>query len=58
MTTTHGTCARFAFAAHPERLYILEGGQVAYQGGPGPMDYHPDEVEDWLRQRFNQDSKL
>lgn len=37
--------ARFAFAAVPERLYILEDGEVKYQGGRGPFDYHPEQVE-------------
>jgi len=43
---------RFAFAALPERLYILEDGVVQYQGGRGPFDYHPEEVESWLEERF------
>ena len=51
---------RFAFAALPERLYILEDGVVQYQGGRGPFDYHPEEVESWLEERFagEQASKL
>lgn len=49
--------ARFAFAALPERLYVLEAGAVQYQGGQGPFGYKPQEVEAWLRARFP-DAKL
>lgn len=42
-----------AYAGWPERLYIIDGeGRVAYKGGMGPMSFEPDEVEDWLRERF------
>lgn len=35
-----------AFAAWPERIYILEpGGRVAYKGGMGPFGFHPEEAE-------------
>ena len=35
-----------AYAAMPERLYLIErGGRVAYQGGMGPMFFRPDEWE-------------
>jgi hypothetical protein len=47
--------ARFAFAALPERLYVLEDGAVQYKGGKGPFDYHPEEVEAWLLERFDSD---
>ena len=50
--------ARLAFAAVPERLYILEAGEVKYQGGQGPFGYHPEEVESWLQQRFHAAAKL
>ena len=29
--------ARLAFEAVPERLYVVEGGKVVYQGGEGPV---------------------
>ena len=44
--------ARHAFAALPERLYIAEDGEVQYQGGQGPFEYDPQEIEDWLCKRF------
>ena len=34
-----------AFAAWPERIYLLGAdGRIAYRGGPGPYDFHPDEA--------------
>lgn len=27
------------YDALPERLYIIENGKIAYQGGPGPFEY-------------------
>lgn len=36
------------YAAFPERLYILQNGKVALQGGMGPMDYSVEEVHTWL----------
>jgi hypothetical protein len=34
-----------AFAAWPERIYILgAGGRVLYKGGMGPFGFHPDEA--------------
>jgi len=39
-----------AYAGWPERLFIIvPDGTLAYEGGQGPMDFDPDEVEDWLR---------
>lgn len=41
---------RLAFAAYPERLYVLAGdGTVVYQGGPGPFNYNMDELATWLK---------
>lgn len=40
------------YAAWPERLYIIDGGKVAYVGGKGPFDYKPPEVAAWLEERF------
>ena len=38
--------AERAFAAWPERLYVLApGGRVAYKGEMGPFGFHPDEAE-------------
>lgn len=50
--------ANDAYAAWPERLYIVdEGGQVVYKGSMGPFDFHPEEVEAWLAQRFPEEAK-
>ena len=35
-----------AFAAWPERIYILDaGGRVLYKGGMGPFGFQPEEAE-------------
>jgi hypothetical protein len=42
--------AETAFAAWPERLYILAvGGRVIYKGGMGPFEFDPEEAEKALR---------
>ena len=34
-----------AFSAWPERIYIVgTDGRIAYQGGHGPYDFHPEEA--------------
>ncbi len=41
------------YAAWPERVYIIgEDGKIAYKGGIGPGDYHPEQAEAWLKRRF------
>ena len=41
--------ANDAYAAWPERLYIIdEGGHISYKGGNGPFKYDPKEVRAWL----------
>jgi len=40
--------ANIAFAALPERLYVVQDGQIIYQGGLGPFDYKISEVEAFL----------
>ncbi len=36
--------------AWPERLYLINAdGTVAYAGGPGPFEFHPDELETAIR---------
>jgi len=40
--------ANIAYAALPERLYIVQDGQIVYQGGLGPFDYKISEVEAFL----------
>jgi len=43
---------RLTYEAFPERLYIIEDGKIAYKGGPGPMQYNVEEVDAWLKKRF------
>lgn len=38
-----------AYGASPERLVILQGGKVAYEGERGPEYYKPEVVRDWLQ---------
>jgi hypothetical protein len=39
------------FAAWPERIYIIDGaGHIAYQGGPGPYEFKPQEANEALAQ--------
>jgi hypothetical protein len=40
------------YAGWPERLYIVEKGEILYKGGTGPFNFHPEEVEGWLAKRF------
>jgi len=40
--------ANIAYAALPERLYVVRDGQIVYQGGLGPFDYKISEVEAFL----------
>lgn len=41
--------ANSAYAALPERLYIVLDGIVVYKGGMGPWLYKLGEVESWLK---------
>ena len=43
--------ANHAFAALPERIYVVLDGRIAYQGGLGPFDYKIEEVEEFLSKR-------
>ena len=48
-----GNAADSAYAAWPERLYVIdEGGHVAYRGGMGPFNYKPGEIRDWLASKY------
>jgi len=40
--------ANIAYAALPERLYVVQDGRVIYQGGLGPFDYKISDVEAFL----------
>lgn len=42
--------ANTAYAGWPDRLYLVDdAGVVAYQGGPGPRGFDPNEWEDAIR---------
>ena len=49
-----GNPANAVYAGWPERLYVVdESGTIVYKGKPGPFGYHPEEVEAWLKGRFD-----
>ena len=37
-----------AYGAFPERLFIIQQGQIVYEGGMGPYNYDLNEVTRWL----------
>ncbi|XP_063586618.1 thyroxine 5-deiodinase-like isoform X2 [Penaeus indicus] len=41
--------ANKAYAALPERLYIVHEGSIAFKGDQGPLHYKVHKVEDWLK---------
>jgi len=43
-----------SYGALPERLYVILDGKIVYQGGPGPIDYDPDELNSWLEKYFSE----
>ena len=43
--------ANNAFAALPERIYVILDGEIVYEGGLGPFDYKIEEVEAFLAKR-------
>jgi len=39
-----------AYGAWPDRLYLVSrDGRIAWQGGPGPVGFRPDELESAIR---------
>ena len=40
-----------AYAAMPERLYVVLDGKIVYEGLQGPFDYRLDEVKLYLEAR-------
>ena len=49
--------ANYAYAALPERLYIVHRGKIAYEGGRGPVAYFISDVENWLDNFKKRDNK-
>ena len=44
-----------AYDAHPDRLYLVgKDGRIAFQGGPGPMGFKPDELEQAMREELDE----
>ena len=42
-----------AYSAWPDRLYLVgRDGRIAYQGGPGPRGFRPDELEAAIKQEL------
>jgi len=39
-----------AYAALPERLYVVLDGKIIFEGGQGPFDYSLEELEKFLKQ--------
>jgi len=43
------------YAAHPDRLYLVgRDGRIAYQGGPGPFGFEPDDLEAAIRKELGE----
>jgi hypothetical protein len=41
------------YGGWPDRLYVIAAdGRIAYQGGPGPFGFKPDEVRAFLRSEY------
>ena len=40
------------YGAHPERLYIIQGGKIVMKGGEGPLNYKLEDAADWLQDHF------
>ena len=37
----------------PERIYIIEtDGTIAYKGGMGPFYFKPEDIEEYLKERY------
>ncbi|KAL9989031.1 hypothetical protein ACROYT_G003539 [Oculina patagonica] len=50
MVDTWNNEATEAYGAFPERLFILQQGQIVYEGGTGPYNYVLPEVRSWLEE--------
>ena len=45
------------YAAWPDRLYLVgRNGKIAYRGGPGPMGFVPDDLEEAIKAELDTDS--
>ncbi|MCA9246633.1 MAG: hypothetical protein KDA42_05940 [Planctomycetales bacterium] len=42
-----------AYNAFPDRIYLVsQGGTIAYQGGPGPFGFSPDELREAIEKEL------
>mmetsp|Transcript_302 Transcript_302/g.433 ORF Transcript_302/g.433 Transcript_302/m.433 type:complete len:117 (-) Transcript_302:134-484(-) len=39
-----------AYAAHPERLYVVDNDKIVYRGGIGPFQYSEEALVRWLEE--------
>ena len=45
--------ANACYAAWPERIYVIDAnGTIVYKGGMGPFYFDPDDLEDFLEERY------
>lgn len=49
MVDTMLNAANIAYGAAPIRLHIVQGSNVVYEGGAGPMGYSMEKVRAWLQ---------
>jgi len=40
--------AELAYAAWPERLYVIQDNHIVFKSNRGPYGYHPEQIEEWL----------
>ena len=40
--------ARYDYGAYPDRLFVIEGNRIAYEGGRGPFYYDLKELREFL----------
>ncbi|CAH1230390.1 DIO3 [Branchiostoma lanceolatum] len=50
---TMGNAANHTYGAFPDRLYVIQNGVVAHEGGKGPFLFNPTEVRDWLNEHLD-----
>jgi len=58
MVDTMENEATKAYAAFPERLFIVQQGKVVYEGGTGPYNYDLTEVRRWLEEYRQEQLKV
>jgi len=58
MVDTMENEATKAYAAFPERLFIVQQGKVVYEGGTGPYNYDLTEVRRWLEEYREEQLKV